>query len=164
MGERSTQAMYAGTANAAKLFVAALAFTGAYLGFSAYDTASSAPGQQQAITLRAREMPITAETAAPEPGVVTVAAMAGAAGCDHTYVARTVLLNPDPAKTVLYGWRLARWSPAAKGWKTYLVDHQGFGGGSARSAWQARIADNPAGTASSSRCAAARRSGATVSR
>lgn len=143
MGKRSAAALTAGSANAAKLFVAALAVTGAYLGVSAYDTASSAQQPVRTINLQAREVPITSETPAPAPGTISVTALAGTVGCDRTYLARTVLINPDPGTTLMYRWRLARWSPRTKTWTTYLVDHSGFGGTRRTVEWEPRIPDNP---------------------
>ncbi|MEQ4717760.1 hypothetical protein [Nonomuraea sp. B19D2] len=52
-----------GVANTAKLFVAALAFAGAYVGASAHDSAGTAPGQVETVTLSAREVPCTEQLA-----------------------------------------------------------------------------------------------------
>ncbi|MFD9940580.1 hypothetical protein ACFWYW_16580 [Nonomuraea sp. NPDC059023] len=143
MSKATTAALTAGSANAVKLFVAALAATGAYAGVTAYDAARSAPRPQQAITLQAREVPITSQTAAVAPGAISVTAKSGGQGCDRAYLARTVVVNPDPAQTVLYRWQLSRWSPYTKRWSVYLVDHSGFGAARRTISWQARVADNP---------------------
>jgi hypothetical protein len=147
MSTTGATVLASGTANAAKLFVAALAFTSAYVGFSAYSSAGSASEPVRTVTLSARELPITApakEIAPAEPGKVTVSVLAdGVPGCATTYVARGLIVNPEPGRTVLYGWRLARWSPASKTWRTYLADHSGFAGGSMDVEWQAQVSGNP---------------------
>ncbi|MFB4276972.1 MULTISPECIES: hypothetical protein [unclassified Nonomuraea] len=147
MPTRSAAVLASGTANAAKLFVAALAFTSAYVGFSAYSNASSAPGPTP-ITLSAREVPIAAPaeevTTAAQAGKVTVNALVdGAAGCARSYVARSLLISPDPDATVLYHWRLARWSSAGKTWRTYVVDYDGFAGAQRAVEWRPQISGNP---------------------
>ncbi|MGP3960074.1 hypothetical protein ACTWPT_29115 [Nonomuraea sp. 3N208] len=140
---RSAAVLASGTANAAKLFVAALAFTSAYVGFAAYSSASSTPEPARTVTLSAREVPITEQLPA-QTGKVTVSVLAdGGAGCVKSYVARSVLLNSDPAKGVAYGWRLARWSPAAKAWRTYFVDHDGFAGAARTVEWRPQVTGNP---------------------
>ncbi|MEV0387837.1 hypothetical protein [Nonomuraea sp. NPDC050643] len=148
MSTRSTAVLASGTANAAKLFVAALAFTSAYVGFSAYSNASSAAQADSPITLSARELPITAPAQAPaapaRAGEVTVTLLAdGDAGCLRSYVARTVVANPDPDDTVAYAWTLARWSPGTKTWRTYLADFDGFAGSEQAVEWRPQISGNP---------------------
>ncbi|MFI6296419.1 hypothetical protein ACIBEJ_32840 [Nonomuraea sp. NPDC050790] len=143
MSKATTAALTAGSANAVKLFVAALAATGAYAGVTAYDAARSAPRQEQTITLQAREVPITSQPAAVVPGAIAVSATTRGQGCDRAYLARTVVINPDPAQTVLYRWQLSRWSPYTKKWSVYLVDHAGFGAARRTVSWEARVADNP---------------------
>jgi hypothetical protein len=142
---RSAAVLATGTANAAKLFVAALVFTSAYVGFSAYSSASSTPAPARTVVLSAREVPVAERLTEPaRAGVVTVSAVAdGAAGCVKSYVARTVLVNPDPAHGAHYRWRLARWSPAARAWRTYLSEHDGFAGAVKTIEWRPRIAGNP---------------------
>ncbi|MFD1536715.1 hypothetical protein [Nonomuraea guangzhouensis] len=146
---RSSAVLVSGTANTAKLFVAALAFTGAYVGFSAYDTASSAPRPTQTVTLSARELPITSSlsprTSQPaKAGKVSVSALPGSdTGCVKTFVARSVVVNPDPDRTVMYDWRLARWSADTHTWRTYFVDYDGFAGDERTVDWRPRISANP---------------------
>ncbi|NUW36522.1 hypothetical protein HTZ77_34715 [Nonomuraea sp. SMC257] len=147
MGTRSTAVLVSGTANTAKLFVAACAFTAAYVGFSAYDTASSAPRDEHTVTLSAREMPMTtpiASSVSPAaPGAVTVAETRSDAGCAKTFRARGVVVNPDPHGTALYTWRLARLGPDGHAWRDYLVDHDGFAGLQESVDWSPRITGNP---------------------
>ncbi|MEV0200497.1 hypothetical protein [Nonomuraea sp. NPDC050691] len=147
MGTRSAAVLVSGTANTAKLFVAAFAFTAAYVGFSAYDTASSAPRDERTVTLSAREMPMTAPLASSQspaaPGSVTVAETRSEAGCAKTFTARGVVVNPDPDGTALYTWRLARLSPRGHAWRDYLVDHAGFAGRQESVDWSPRITGNP---------------------
>ncbi|MEU6711573.1 hypothetical protein ABZ897_08830 [Nonomuraea sp. NPDC046802] len=145
MSTTSTAALATGTANAAKLFVAALAFTSAYVGFSAYGNASSAARPVRSVTLSAREVPVTETMGAPaKAGTLALAALAGGdTACARTYVARTVVVNPDPAEPVQYGWKLARWSPATKTWRTYLVAYDGFAGATRNVEWQPEPAGNP---------------------
>ncbi|TMR94826.1 hypothetical protein [Nonomuraea basaltis] len=142
---RSAAVLASGTANAAKLFVAALAFTSAYVGFAAYGNASSVPEPARSVTLSARELPISEQLATPaRAGQVTVSVLAdGGPGCAKSYVARSVLVNPDPAQGVHYGWRLARWSPATKAWRTYVVHHDGFAGATKTVEWRPQISGNP---------------------
>ncbi|MEV0346903.1 hypothetical protein AB0H88_14135 [Nonomuraea sp. NPDC050680] len=149
MATRSTAVLASGTASTAKLFVAALAFTGAYVGFSAYDTANSAPRPAQTVTLSARELPITypATTWTPQaakPGKISISALPGGdAGCVRTYMARSVVVNPEPDHTVLYGWQLARWSPGTNTWHSYFVDYDGFAGERKTVRWNPSITANP---------------------
>ncbi|WP_219468395.1 hypothetical protein [Nonomuraea rhizosphaerae] len=148
MVKRSTTVLVSGTASTAKLFVAALAFTGAYVGFSAYDTANSTPRPARTVTLSAHELPITspvtgAETQAPKAGTVSVSALPGGSGCVKTFVARSVVVNPKPGRTVLYEWRLARWSAESRKWHTHLVDFDGFGGAEESVRWKAGVSANP---------------------
>ncbi|WP_146104140.1 hypothetical protein [Nonomuraea solani] len=148
MPTRSAAVLASGTASAAKLFVAALAFTSAYVGFSAYSNASSATEPTRPVTLSARELPITVpvqETAAPvKAGEVAVTLLAdGSAGCLRSYVARTTVANPDPGQSVSYGWKLTRWSPATKTWRSYLVDYAGFTGAGRPAEWRPQISGNP---------------------
>ncbi|MFG1706423.1 hypothetical protein ACFLIM_24815 [Nonomuraea sp. M3C6] len=146
MTTRSAAVLASGTANAAKLFVAALAFTSAYVGFSAYSNASSATEPTGTITLSAREVPITAPaqaTVAPaKAGKITVSVLTGGtASCAKSYVARSVV-NAEPGQSVSYGWRLARWSPATKTWRTYLVDYDGFAGATETVEWRPQVSGN----------------------
>lgn len=142
MASRSAAVLASGTANAAKLFVAALAFTSAYIGFSAYSAADGAPPAVKTITLSARETPVAEELApAARPGEVTLGGPAGT--CSGPLVARSVLLSPEPGRSVHYGWKLARWSPATKSWRTYLVDYDGFVGAEQTVEWRPEISGDP---------------------
>ncbi|MFG1945268.1 hypothetical protein [Nonomuraea sp. NPDC048826] len=147
MATRSGAVLAGGTASAAKFVVAALAFTAAYAGLSAYGTASSAPAPAPAtnVSLSAQEMPVTTEATARAlaAGTVTVDALPTEPGCLKTYVARTVLVNPEAGKTLSYSWKLARWSPSAKTWRTYLVDYSGFAGARDTAEWEATVSGNP---------------------
>ncbi|NUP82664.1 MAG: hypothetical protein HOV96_34515 [Nonomuraea sp.] len=147
MSTTSAAVLASGTANAVKLFVAALAFTSAYVGLSAYSSAGSAAEPTRTVTLSARELPITApaqESAPAKAGEVTVSALTdGIPGCAKSYRARGLIVNPAPGRTVLYSWRLARWSPAAKTWRTYLVDYSGFAGDSKSVEWRPQVSGNP---------------------
>jgi hypothetical protein len=135
MSSTSAAVLASGTANAAKLFVAALTFTSAY--------ASSAPEPSRTVTLAAQEVPVTEQLPA-QAGKVTVNVVAdGAADCAKSFVARSVAANPTPDQGVQYGWRLVRWSPAAKDWRTYLVEHDGFAGAAKTVEWRPRISGNP---------------------
>ncbi|WP_156325796.1 hypothetical protein [Nonomuraea sp. SBT364] len=141
MTTRSRTALATGTASAAKFFVAALAFTAAYAGLSAYGAASSAPVPPpvpaQAVTLSARELP------AAVAGEITVGTLDTAPGCLKTFLARTVIVNPDPAATVSYRWRLARWNPGTNSWRTYLVHYSGFAGAEENAVWDPAVSANP---------------------
>ncbi|MBG0832537.1 hypothetical protein HS041_33070 [Planomonospora sp. ID67723] len=144
-----TPVVASGTASAVKLLVAALAFTGAYVGVEASQNASGqarasavADSQVQTVTLSAEAMPVTTAKT-PESGVITVSAVASPRPCEKPYRAQSVIDNADPDGTVSYGWRLERWSPAAKKWRTYLTSHSGFTGGAQSVEWQPRIVNNP---------------------
>ncbi|WP_162794796.1 hypothetical protein [Nonomuraea lactucae] len=173
MRTRSTAVLATGSANTAKLFVAALAFTGAYVGFSAYDTASSAPRPTQTISLSAREVPVktsatpaTTPSATPSASPTTASASVGSgsaptptlaaspgtlllgspvaeAGCARTYEVRGMVVNPAPGATALYNWRLTRWSPQSNTWQDYLVELGGFAGARESVEWHPRITGNP---------------------
>lgn len=145
MTTRNGAFLTGGTASAAKFAVAALAFTAAYAGLSAYAIASSAqtPAEPAAVILPAvQESPVGAARALAA-GTVTVSALPAEPGCVETFVARTLLVNPDPGRTLSYSWRLARWSPKTKTWRSYLVDYAGFSGARRTAAWEATISANP---------------------
>lgn len=142
MGTRSTAVLASGSASAAKLLVAALAFTAAYVGVSAYDTANSAPAPQSRTTTTIRFAAVTTDVA-PEAGSVVVNPLTTSGGCERAFRARGVVVSPTPGDTVLYGWRLARWSAPAHDWKTYLVDHEGFYGPRRTVSWEPRVIGNP---------------------
>ncbi|MEV0232609.1 hypothetical protein [Nonomuraea sp. NPDC050786] len=59
MPGRGAAVLACGVTNAAKLLVASLAFTGAYAGVSAHDSAGTAPAPVTTVTLSARELPVT---------------------------------------------------------------------------------------------------------
>ncbi|MEV0149014.1 MULTISPECIES: hypothetical protein [unclassified Nonomuraea] len=59
MRKTSAAVLLSGAAHTAKLFVATLAFTAAYVGFAAHDTPSTAARGEQTVTLSARAIPIT---------------------------------------------------------------------------------------------------------
>lgn len=146
MATTSGAVLASGTANAAKFVVAALAFTAAYAGLSAYGIASSAQAPAPAaVSLSAEETPVTTALTARAlaAGTVTVSALPAGPGCLKPYVARTLLVNPDPGKTVSYSWKLARWSPSAKTWRTYFVDYSGFAGARGTAEWEATVSGNP---------------------
>ncbi|MGW2149136.1 hypothetical protein ACWCOT_32885 [Nonomuraea bangladeshensis] len=148
---RSRAALAGGTANAARLFVAALAFTSAYVGLSAYGNARSAAAPVQTVTLSARGMPIarplkvatsTSTPTSARAGAVAVTA-GDADGCATSYVARSLLAEATPGQGVAYRWRLSRWSPATRTWRTFLAEHGGFAGSEREVEWRPRISGNP---------------------
>lgn len=140
MVTRSTAALATGTANTAKLFVAALAFTAAYVGVSAYDTAASAPATAKSITLSARTTPVTAPARLEaEPGTVRLGPPVAEAGCARTYEAAGVAVNRVPGRTAFYTWRLTRWIPRTNTWRTYLVEHGGFAAAEQTVTWHPRL-------------------------
>jgi hypothetical protein len=133
-----------GSASAAKFLVAALTFTAAYVGLSAYGTADSAPAP--AAHLSADERPIIAP-AAQEPAVaagrIGISTRATGPSCLKTFVARSLIVNPAPRETVSYNWRLSRWNPGTNTWHTYLVDYSGFAGAEHSADWAYTISANP---------------------
>ncbi|WP_143590574.1 hypothetical protein [Thermoactinospora rubra] len=155
MVSRSAAVLATGAGHAVRLVVATLAFAGAYAGLSAYGSADSAPANALTLTTQATTTQATAQATAQATGQVTVTAeppatpgtitvtSAAAGPCRRTLTARTVLLNPDPDGTALYGWRLSRWSPTAREWRTHVADYAGFGGASETLEWRAVVADNP---------------------
>ncbi|MEU0571307.1 hypothetical protein ABZ297_38745 [Nonomuraea sp. NPDC005983] len=147
MATRSGTVLAAGSANAAKLFVAALAFTGAYAGLSAYGIASSAPDPaDRTVSLSARELPITRPIAVERPpaaGKVSVSALPGGPGCVRAFSARALVGDEQAEQAVRYSWRLARWSPDTRTWHTYLAHHAGFAGTGRAVDWEAHVTGNP---------------------
>jgi hypothetical protein len=184
-----------GAASAAKLLVAILAFTGAYVGVEASQSApvdarrpETGP-HVQSITLTSRVLPITTTSAAakantdgatsaaakakadgatpaaakaktdgtkaggaatsaaagrvPAADEVTIQVTAVAPPCDKELRVRSLIANPDPESTVTYGWRLERWSAAAKEWKIYLAGHSGFAGEGKVVEWHPNVVGNP---------------------
>ncbi|MEO3873944.1 hypothetical protein ABGB18_34465 [Nonomuraea sp. B12E4] len=147
MTSRSATVLVTGTANAAKLFVAALAFTSAYVGFTAYSNATSGTGAQTRptqIALSARELPVVEKIAAPvKAGEVTLSLLAAGENCAKSYVARSRPTPSEPAEPVTYGWRLTRWSQATKTWRTYLADYDGFARGADSVEWRLHVSGDP---------------------
>ncbi|GAA3474631.1 hypothetical protein [Nonomuraea roseola] len=151
---RSAAVTGTGSATAAKLLVGALAFTTAYVGVSAYSTANSAPSAAaeeqaaeeraatQTVALSAAAVPLTEQTE-PEAGAIAVSALPGRGTCEQTFTARTVVLNPDASSTVLYSWRLVRWSSVSRSWKTYQTEYAGFMGARRNVKWELSVRDNP---------------------
>lgn len=139
---KATAVLSTGTTTTAKLFVAALAFTSAYVGFSAYGTANSAPVPAQTVTLAAQSLPITTPIA-PTAGTISISSITGGTGCSKTFRAQSVLINPAPEQTLLYGWSLARWNATTKQWRSYLSDYSGFAGKQRTVKWEPRIVANP---------------------
>ncbi|MDR8414961.1 hypothetical protein MTP10_40310 [Nonomuraea sp. 3-1Str] len=61
----SAAVLLSGAAHTAKLFVATLAFTAAYVGFAAHDTPSATARGEQTVTLSARATPVTGPITGP---------------------------------------------------------------------------------------------------
>ncbi|GAA5055654.1 hypothetical protein HNP84_006267 [Thermocatellispora tengchongensis] len=142
-----------GATNAIKLLVATLAFAGAYVGVEATqhasvsaqatDAGTSAPERPaQRITLQSRAVPVTTDRL-PKTGTITVSAAGFTAPCAKELHVQSVVANPDPDDTVLYGWRLQRWSEATKTWKPYLTARSGFAGARKVAEWHPRVVNNP---------------------
>ncbi|MFE3452865.1 hypothetical protein ACFXJ8_28455 [Nonomuraea sp. NPDC059194] len=158
MGTRSKAVLETGSSTAARLLVGALAFAAAYAGVSAYGTASSTSRATTTVNLSATTMPITEQTghagqtgqagqagqAEPEVGTITVSSLGGrGAACDKSFVARSVVLNPDAGATLMYHWRLTRWSAVNRAWKTYQSEYAGFTGARRNVKWELHVQDNP---------------------
>ncbi|MCG5212663.1 hypothetical protein [Streptosporangium sp. KLBMP 9127] len=159
MSPRSSVApvVASGTANAVKLLVATLAFAGAYAGVvtsgGATVGARETGGPVQTLRLTAHVLPMPAATGeratagrVPEPGEITVTTSTTSttsSSCDKELHVRGLVANPDPADTVLYGWRLQRWSPAGRTWKSYLAARSGFIGESKVVEWRPNVVRNP---------------------
>ncbi|WP_248959292.1 hypothetical protein [Sphaerisporangium perillae] len=145
--------MASGTASAFKLLVATLAFSGAYFGVSAAHGTQGSAAQGagthgstapvRTVVLSAQAMPVEVSRA-PRPGTVTVGISEAGAGCLRTYHAQSVL-DPGPSgDPVVYDWRLLRWSPVSRTWKTHQVSGtEGFIGRQRTVGWHPRIIDNP---------------------
>jgi hypothetical protein len=134
---------------AIKLLIASLAFAGAYGGVEATRAATPAaapPAPRTTIVLSAlsaRAMPAES-TRVPEAGMISVAAVEGAAGCTRTYHAQSVIDPQDTGVAVMYDWRLLRWSTATREWRPYSASGSaGFMGKGRAVAWHPRIVDNP---------------------
>ncbi|GAA4234928.1 hypothetical protein FHR32_000986 [Streptosporangium album] len=162
-----------GTASVVKLLVATLAFTGAYVGVEASHNASvqAAPAsvttrttqtrttqtrttparivRAQTVGTRAVSLPTESKSEsstaarAAVAGAITVAPLAGSRPCEKTYLVQSVIDNPRPESAVSYGWRLQRWSPATRNWRTYMITNSGFAGRSRSAKWQPSVIDNP---------------------
>ncbi|MEV4376859.1 hypothetical protein [Streptosporangium sp. NPDC049644] len=157
MGSRSSVApvVASGTASVAKLLVATLAFTGAYLGVeTAYGTGARTPAGTASTAGRATEEPVRTVVLssqsmpaiterAPVAGEVTVSEIDAFGPCDRPYRARSVVGNDDPRATVSYGWRLERRSSKTHRWHAYLGTGSGFTGEAQVVEWQPRIVNNP---------------------
>jgi hypothetical protein len=98
--------------------------------------------QVQTVTLSAKEAP--AKERVYTPGEVTVTETPSkTATCEKTYTVRSLVVNARPSGTLLYGWRLVRWSAATHSWRTYLTSNSGFTGESQLAEWSPRVVDNP---------------------
>ncbi|GII84375.1 hypothetical protein Ssi03_23650 [Sphaerisporangium siamense] len=141
-----------GTATVFKLIVASLAVAGAYFGAAAVGPAvgtakgtaeGTAAGRPavKTVTLSSRAMPAE-DTRLPRPGVVTAALAGAGPSCHRVYHVQSVI---DAAgEPIVYEWRLARWSPSARAWRTYLVSATaGFMGGQRTVEWYPRVVGNP---------------------
>ncbi|MER6175241.1 hypothetical protein [Streptosporangium sp. NPDC001681] len=157
MGSRSSVApvVASGTASVAKLLVATLAFTGAYLGVeTAYGTGARTPAGTEStagtatrapartVVLSSQSVPATTEQA-PVAGEVTVSELDAFGPCDRPYRVQGVVGNDDPRAAVSYGWRLERWSSKTHRWYAYLGTGSGFTGEAQTVEWQPRIVNNP---------------------
>ncbi|MBB2911137.1 hypothetical protein FHS43_002402 [Streptosporangium becharense] len=166
---RVTPMVASGTTSVVKLLVATLAFTGAYLGVESTYGASerserapaaqisaarapvhtvalsseSTPAEQVAVEQAAEQVVAGRAAQVPAKGVVTVSELTVSGSCDRPYRIQSVVGDADPKAAVSYDWRLERWSPASRAWRTYLTASSGFTGGSQTVEWQPRIVDNP---------------------
>ncbi|MBG0815633.1 hypothetical protein [Planomonospora sp. ID82291] len=135
-----------GTATVLRLLAATLVFAALYAGAETLGGSGRAeaagPERTRTVTLSAQAGG-SAEERAPEPGTVAVDEIPSGGRCDRTYRARGAVGNPDPQDTVSYGWRLERWSPATRTWRTYLTEGAGFTGASRTAEWEPRIVGNP---------------------
>ncbi|GGL30685.1 hypothetical protein [Planomonospora parontospora] len=135
-----------GTATVLRLLSATLVFAALYAGAGSLDGPARA---EAAGTERVRTVTLSAQAGrsaaerAPEPGTVTVDEVPAGGRCERAYRVRGVIGNPDPEETVSYGWRLQRWSPATRTWRTYLTSGSGFTGASRTAEWEPRIVGNP---------------------
>jgi hypothetical protein len=149
MAKTGSTILASGSASAAKFFVAALTFTAAYVGLSAYGTADSAtPAPAPVATLSGHEQPLIATAAQrSEPAVaagrIGISTRVTGPNCLKTFVARSLIVNPAPRETVSYNWRLSRWNAGTNTWHTYLVDYSGFAGDEHSADWTYTISANP---------------------
>ncbi|WP_131815397.1 hypothetical protein [Thermostaphylospora chromogena] len=144
-----------GAATMIKLLVAALAFAGAYVGVKAgRDTFGQgrADTSAPARTITLNSTP-TAVAHVPflgnageraEEGVVDVRVRAAPSASACVLRARALLANPAPGTTLLYEWRLLRWSDTTGAWKPYLSFSGGFAGERRTLEWEPRVPDAPA--------------------
>lgn len=148
MAKIGSTILASGSASAAKFFVAALTFTAAYVGLSAYGTADSALTPAPATNLSSHEPPVIATAAqrsepAAAAGTIGISTRATGPSCLKTFVARSLIVNPAPRETVSYNWRLSRWNAGTNTWHTYLVDYSGFAGDQHSADWAYTISANP---------------------
>jgi hypothetical protein len=142
--------MASGTATAFKLLVATLAFSGAYFGVTATQSATGSVKDAAAtgtpirtVVLSARSLPVEARRV-PDAGMVTVGASGADGSCVRTYHAESVIDPGAGGDPVIYNWRLFRWSPTSRAWKTYLYSGTaGFMGRQRTVEWYPRVVDNP---------------------
>ncbi|RCG27363.1 hypothetical protein DQ384_27090 [Sphaerisporangium album] len=141
-------AMASGTATVFKLIVASLALTGAYFGAVAAQNGGrpgTAAGEApvRTVVLSSRAMPVQ-DAHVPEPGTVSVGLSGTGDDCRSVYHAQSVI-DPGPAgDPVVYDWRLARWSPSTRTWKTYLFSGPaGFMGARRTVEWYPHVVGNP---------------------
>jgi len=144
-------------ATVAKLLVATLAFTAAYVGVDAAypiggaagagpvaDAGGGAAAPVHLTPATARPLAVTDE-ARPKPGTVAVTAAPGARApgsvCRRTYHARGLVVATGGF--AVYHWRLLRWSPAVKRWRPYLAAPAGFTGDTRTVHWRPQIVANP---------------------
>jgi hypothetical protein len=123
--------------------------TGKATGSQTGSQAGAQPGTGvRSVTLSgasARTVPVVRQrpvTRAPAAGTISVSLEAGES-CATGLRVRGLVANPDPSDTVLYGWRLERWSPRAKEWKTYLTAGAGFTGSRQVAEWRPHVVANP---------------------
>ncbi|WP_204056691.1 hypothetical protein [Microbispora corallina] len=150
--------MASGTATAAKLLVATLAVTAAYIGASnaaggerlvtrVAGTAATTPAVQREQATGSAGSAVTTGAfadSAPAPGTVTLAATPGGEGCARVFRARALLSPGDAGDAGLsYGWSLQRWNTRERVWQTYLSTRNGFAGASRVVEFAPTVVDNP---------------------
>ncbi|MEV6985510.1 hypothetical protein AB0M95_30205 [Sphaerisporangium sp. NPDC051017] len=141
-------AMASGAATVFKLIVASLALTGAYFGAVAAQgdgrpgvAAGEAP--VRTVVLSSRAMPVQ-DAHVPKPAIVSVGLSETGEGCRRVYHVQSVIDPGSAGDPVVYDWRLARWSPSTRTWKTYLFSGTaGFMGARRTVEWYPHVVGNP---------------------
>ncbi|GII78458.1 hypothetical protein Sru01_34400 [Sphaerisporangium rufum] len=134
-------------ATVVKLVVGTLAFAGAYAGVAGAGGTASLPAAGDAgprtVLLSTRALPAESDQV-PEAGMVTAALATPPGACPPAYRAQGVIDPGAAGGTAGYRWRLRRWDPGARAWRTVLASGRGGFTGTARAVeWRPAVTTGP---------------------